>query len=836
MSQKALLLLCALMPLAVFSQTFSSVDPVSAAGVVRVSEFTLAPRTLHPVATMARSRGEQPSAFSGVTYTLQPNVSRLSTSQVSSIGTRMPQDGLLDISGRPPFRPSADSIYFDPQSDLVFQPLPLDDNQMVVVRPGLSQVFQDIRFPRQVVPVRLANTSFTATDASGRQVGISASGAGESYAVNLKFDNTRFELKANNKDSLIMILTGEIVITNPRIDGQYSKNDGYAMIFKASEQINLKVETKMSFGRESEIPLWGTEIEAGNIGKCKLLLSMVLDVNGQINLNVHIDQGIDLALGATGGTYWYVPSSLNKVANIQHYCNIAYEVKTQMTAFAGIKAATKISIKGYNVLDMYVKAGMEGMVETTGNELLADIGYRVKSAGKIVSKKFTLVDHYTSLWKYQIANTAGFKMVVHEACAYGDFVAGQIQDINNRPYTGPLEIRIKHRDGITAAFIANTNAEGVFLQSGIPLKNGDKVSIKVPGSPSWSSEVAATIPFKEISLLSADYFSERAILMVAASKSERAKLAGSASAQRVIPAQVAGMAPGRDRAPAVAIASSGNIIDRINQFRQNLVVYSGPVTFWVRESENQRPRREDALQATITQNPMGMARIDGLNFKPGQWVQARIETEGFTITSAWVPSEGLMISPIEQMSLTTTTSLPTKTERYTSTGSFILVSSLEGTKSPSGQITLIKGFDSPHSPLANPVAVNHFPDARQAALWFNKTITLEPLAQHPGAALANTGPWESSVGYRNPDFVLPSKNGRHPFEKVSFTFKGKELGYSYFISQCQSCSSPAGVIENIGNNPAMRDNLINNPGVLAPTQTPSVRPQNIRNPAPGQPR
>ena len=143
--------------------------------------------------------------------------------------------------------------------------------------------------PDQVVPVKLANTVWVAKDNSGKDLPVSSSGAGESYAVFMAFDRTRFNLKEEGKDSMNITLTGTIVLTNPRIEGKYTKSSGYALIFRTSERVNLKVETSMKFGKEIEYPLWGTEITAGDLGKCKLAISMVVDINGEINLVVDID-------------------------------------------------------------------------------------------------------------------------------------------------------------------------------------------------------------------------------------------------------------------------------------------------------------------------------------------------------------------------------------------------------------------------------------------------------------------------------------------------------------------------------------------------------------------
>lgn len=51
-----------------------------------------------------------------------------------------------------------------------------------------------------------------------------------------------------------------------------------------------------------------------------------------------------------------------------------------------------------------------------------------------------------------------------------------------------------------------TNKDGVFALTGIDLKKGDQVRVKIAASPNKSQPISATIPFKEIVLTDADYY------------------------------------------------------------------------------------------------------------------------------------------------------------------------------------------------------------------------------------------------------------------------------------------------------------------------------------------
>ncbi|MDD2328009.1 MAG: hypothetical protein PHZ13_06795, partial [bacterium] len=113
---------------------------------------------------------------------------------------------------------------------------------------------------------------------------------------------------------------------------------------------------------EKKVLLWGTEIPAGTIGKGELGIYAVVNMEGEITL----------------------------VADLQ--------------------------LKSYKVLDIYLRGGMEGTIESDLTTLSADVGVRIKAGGKVISKKFTLMDEYYSLWKLQKPDMAGFLIGMEEVC------------------------------------------------------------------------------------------------------------------------------------------------------------------------------------------------------------------------------------------------------------------------------------------------------------------------------------------------------------------------------------------------------------------------------------
>ena len=886
------LFLVLVLSLQVRSQQLKIAEAVRYDGVITVQDLQPDQQSVHPAAARAMARGERPGTFNDVRYKFAGNVRALTPAQKS--GIRLKQDGILDLTGGA-FRPHPDSVYIDPESDLVLQTEPVDDNQMIALRPPLSAVFEDIEVPEQEVPITLANTVSLA-----KGVVESSLQLNNKYAVNLQFDSVTFLIDKTDNDSLTVTLDGQIVIANPRVEGKYSKNNGYRLVFLASEQVDMKIYTSMKLHEEVKTPIWGTEIEMSDLGKCEIGLFILGTLEGHVTLAVEIHQGIEMAMGARGGTFWYIPTSIHNVSTLDYWCEVGYEITSQMKAFIGFQCTANLKVKGYNALDVYVNGGMEGTVATDGMTLDADVGLRLKAGGKIVSKKFTLLDSYYSLWKYQKPDYHGYDMVIHEACAWGDYVAGEVRSLvpgsrpgvlDTVPYSGSLTVIVDHPAGNNSEYTVNTDGEGIFIARDVPLKKGDKVMVRLAGVPNASPAVEATIPFKEIRLWSADYFAGLAEGSVAGSRSKWARLA--ASPQAVTPGAAAALAGNSPADRFREVIPQQEAVKRINEFRNSLTVYRGPIEFITEtghtavlrgnaplgtapqgsRSQSTAPQgtktqgatavrtgaaqatapRANATQAARAQatapqasrvqsladkpmpnrgsvnSPLGTFSVTGLTFEPGQKVKARAVIEGFTIESDWVETEGLLVSAIEHDGLSFSTRPGLET--VSADNSFVVVSAIHGETAPTGNVRMVKGADAPHASLSAADPVPEFPEAKKAKVWFSKSIPLAPLEGHPGAAIASTGPWSAAYSYMSPgDALIPDKNRKHPFEMVTYVYKNKNLGYSSFIDECASCTSPASVVDRIGKdfNPGLSEKPAG--PVMQPKMNVPARQQQVTQP------
>jgi len=591
-------------------------------------------------------------------------------------------------------------------------------------------------------------------------------------------------------------------------------------------------------------------------------LFILATLEGHVTLAVEIHQGIEMAMGARGNTFWYLPTSIKNVSTIDSWCDIGYDITSQMKAFIGFQCTANLKVKGYNALDVYVNGGMEGTVATDAMTLDADVGLRLKAGGKIVSKKFTLLDSYYSLWKYKKPDFHGYSMVIHEACAWGDYVAGEVHTLvpgdvpgmtEKVPYKGSLTLLVSRTDGSVDQITSVTGDDGVFIARNVPLKNGDKVRIRLPGVPNPSPELSVTIPFREVKLYAADYFTGVAEGIVAGSASKWAKLAG--AQQGASSGAASSVSAGTPADRFRGAVPQQEAVRRLNEFRNNLTVYRGPIEFITSSGPEVRlaggplnvsGTKDKSGQKTgssagkalsnrgTVDNPLGMFSVGGLTLEPGQKVKARIEVEGFTVESEWIETDGLMVSAVEHENFRA--SARPGSETFSADSSFVVVSAIRGETAPEGTVTLVRGADAPHASLTAPQSVPEFPEAKKAKVWFRKEVRLVPLAEHPGAAIASTGPWNVAYGFSSPgDALDPLKNRMHPFEMVTYVFKGKNLGYSVVTDECISCTAPANVIDRIGREsiPGRPSDTTGRPATVhnEPGGTPAVKPgQQVRKP------
>ncbi len=793
--------------------------------VIKKSEFVLQRTALSPIAKRAMQKGEKPGQFKNVSYSYTSKVRLITEEQRNLISSGMKTDGVINKSLLHQFKPSPDFIYVDPKTNLVMQFAPVSSDKLIAYKPKLNEVFKEVNIPLQEVNVTLANTTYSDETAT-----VTSSGSDDDYNMIMHFDSIPYSFK-EGKVNISLALVGDIKFKYPRVEGKFSKNGGYRLVFKAEEVADLKMYSSAKLTKELKKPIWGFEIEAGDIGKATLGVFLVINMEGEIQLQIHVNQALSMEAGAKGGTFMYAPTSLHPIININPWNKVDYKVTSKMKAFAGVVCETKLKIKGYNALNIYAKGGAEFTVETDNRHLDADMGFRVKVAGKIISKDFTLYDKYFSLWQIHQRDFGGFDMKILEACAYRDYVVGEIvTSIDKKPYTGNLTVNVKHPNGSKNSYTGKANEDGLFVIQDVPMKKGDMVSVKIPQSPNESDGVACTIPFNRINLYYADYFTGRAEGVVSAKVSKYEHLLKPQQASGHVPAgvNVSGVHNTsvnriKNNSPAMSVQQ------RLDEFRKNLLIYKGPISIVAENisesTSHQSNTSHNAVHGNITKtaipvtgnarmnvhkgitknsiaqglvnSPMGTFTVTNLNLKPFQKVSAKVNIEGFVIESDPVETDGILVSNISSENMKSTMDVRSKTVK--ADNSFVVVSALRGTGTPTGTVKLILGTDMKHSSVSNPAPkIPEIPEAVKPFTYFNKNIHLKPITGQHGVTIAETGSWTSTITYSSPaDMFSPWKSSGHNFEFISYNFKGTILGKRYYQKKCAACSSPENMSKDI---------------------------------------
>jgi hypothetical protein len=834
---KLLWLVCSI---ALTPYLFGQFTPQQIHSVVDKNEFQIKTKAVSAVARQAIQRGEKPGAFTGVQEKFTNQVVILTNEQRNGIANTMVTDGLISKTNIPNFIPDPNKIYVDSESDLVMQFQPISDDNMLVFRPQLHHVFEDFTIPDQEVALSAANTSSTIENSQ-----VATSGKGEDYNMVMRFDSVTYKFKEDGID-LSATLVGDIKFRNPRIEGSFSKNNGYKLVFKAGEAINLKVYSDIKLQKEIIEPIWGFEIEAGNYGKCELGVFLVIEIDGKVNLVVTVDQGFELAAGVKGGTFYYVPTSLNHILDVNNWCDVNYRLTGEIKAFAGVQCQTVLKIKGYKALDIKARAGLEAKVETANGILSGDIGMRMKIWGKAVVKNFTLLDKYYSFLKKSEMDYGNFDMEILEACAFRDYAVGRIvKSDSKQPYVGALTLFKVSGGSRETAYQSQTNADGYFAIKNVSMVKGDKLAVQVPGSPNRSPFSEPTIPFSEIKLMFADYYTGEISGVVAAGVGKYEDLLkGSSSASSNAPMAAAISKPG-NMAKLENNITRSKAVERIEKMKSSMVTYKGPIQI-IQEGISQpapllqssgpnsaisgigghapshirkptnvatgKVKNIGSVDAPVF-SPFGIFTITRNDLKPSERIKARIIVDGFEVESDWLETDGLMVLPIETGLISRSVNQGSVT--LTGDNMVVMVAALRSEEAPQGKVRMAKGLDMLHASIQQPYAVvDKMPQLQKPFVWYDKSLPLQPEGSTPGLSVASSGNWTSTLRYASmADALNPDKNLGHGFELISYVFKGTETGFSVLEEKCPVCSSTKSFIESMGKS-ALGNQLRIDPGKI----------------------
>ncbi len=814
-------------------------------------------KKIHPVALKAIQKGLKPAEFKNVQVKYSNNVSFVN----SKIKTSLPQllkQPVIDIHHLQQANIQLGKIYVDPETDLVFKPVKVTRDTVVLVKPAFDEVFKDINLPEQSVKFNIANTDFTLENT---KVEDSYDEKGE-YIMRMEFKDTIYhfskEIKkgsSTTKIDLDVNLNGFIGIINPVLTAKYSKNGGYKFTVNVKEKMNLEATTLVKLEEEIAFPIWGYDIPIEDYGSCKIGIFLVFEANGDINLSISVDQGVDVTAGIKGKTFYFIPRSMKQVFDMERNFDLSYEVKGKLKAFAGMDITADMRYKSYDIMKLRARGGAEALVEYKSNDttkLKAELGARFLVDGKFKAKsykkKFELYNKYYLLWKKEAKNYSNYIMNVYEADAYYDRVWGSVYKVENSDtipsYNENVEIKVTRPDGTSIVYEAITDDKGIFAKEDIPLKKGDLVYIKAEGSPSYTDAFDVSIPFTKIDLIYADYYTNTLVGSVnsvisyfpRSTKNSTQQKIGNITMHAGIIHSVEKSLLSTIKSPHIKITP--DLFKNAITYKGDIHVITEPIARQIdlkipaintgvqpnKTTQNKRAIQLNKLNKLntnpikntklpknlfvkkVTNLPFGMFRVEGVDIKPGEKVKARINIDGFVLESDYIVSDGLVITPIEHVNLKGGAS----SSIIQADDSYVVINAFRSDKSPQGKVHLLAGIDMKHYSPAHTIPMQNIeipklkeiPAAQHPLVFFNVNKDLQPLAGHPGFAKADTGPWSvKNIYYSRKNILQLGGMDGHRFMYVGYTFDGRWIGIKYYQEKCSICSSILGQINNKQNKP-----------------------------------
>lgn len=821
-----------------FAQINSQINPKKIERVVQTQDFRLKPQQKHPVAQKAIQRGVKPGVFKNVTYKYQKNVAVKPYNKLATVQPKIYKKGLIKKADTDQLQLSSDSIYLSQNSDLVLQTVQIDDNNMLIYKPKFEDVFKDFQLPHQIVPVTLANTSYTIEGAT-----LSDEQNGSGYKVNMTFDHKEYtfekefnqgkngkENTTKEKVKVHFVVNGNLSYNKPELEAEYGKKSGYRLVFHADEIADLTIEGDLEVDCEMSIPIWEFKIPASDIGEAKIGVFLVIGSGGKVHFDVLVDQSISIHSGVQGGTFYYVPTSVKTIHEFDSHCNIDYDLElTEIKVWSGVECVAQVKVKGYDILKLRARGIMQLTfdLEDDNKNYGVEAGLNLLIDGKVkkINKKFTILDKYYKIWEKREKNFGGYTLQIREADAYNDRVHGIIfKTQDSIAYQGPITLSVKHPNGSQNIYEGKTAADGVFAMIDIDLKKGDKVYVSIPDSPNPSPGIAASIPFTKIKLYYADYFTNS----IKGSINDKVNTFPIDNIQK--PAQATGHVPqGIIHNPVVnqnfkKIKPALNpVIEKLNF--KDLITYQGDIKVAItplpkaellpivpginlqeskskhkiKNRSNRIQKVEKNIPSTIIQNkapqikevknlPYGGFVVNNLDIKPYDKVQVSINIDGFELVSNVVMADGLIFSPMIDENFTGNAASRT----FEADNTHAHISALRSDEIPVGEVRMFKGIDLKHTrtpnalPLKQTIKHELFPQSVKPVTFYDITQTIGKSDTTIRDALY-IGPWAIDNPYYNPSNILPHKIGGHFMEYMGMEYEGYWIGYKNYQETCTSC-------------------------------------------------
>ena len=797
------------------------------------------PKAIPEVAQKAIKSGVKPGSFQNVTVKYKPDVVAMDKSTYDKLASSLTDNKL----NKSKFGLDTSKIYISTDNNLAVKFMEdKTKSSTFAIKPGFSEVVDTFNIPEQTVNLNIANIS-----ALTEGITVTSKKVPKNYSMNMPSENSTNappppsagsakapappSAKTTDEDALVFTfserlykgfsdsgssmdfkISGELELITPRIVGKYSKFSGYRLEFIASEKFKLHSEAIITIDETFKIPIQEFSIPA-QIGKARVGVYLVIDVNGEMRLVFDVDQGLKLNAGVKGGTFFYVPTSINTIFDLDRWCSLSSKFNGYLNAFIGPSAEVELDALGYDLLEVIARAGVETKIKVDGNEMDIKAGFRFKVYGEVVGCNFTATNKYISFLDEKQKHTGKYEMKLTKACAYTDKVEGNIVkpiDLeHNEAYQGNVTIKIVDANGQEKSIkTVKGNSKGDFVLSNAGLYKGDKVYILVPESTdNWHGPLDVSFPFDESNIIYADYFGENMYATISAGSKATSQPTTDQDGERAMK----GVLTSSDK----GLTYSGPATVVITPYQPvNYVLSSAPVNTDGFNDVWEANQQADILVPITISNGEYKGTLKNNPLKPFTLAKLRIECRGFVLESKPVWTDGLMITPIKSEEFKLTPVKTANREDVSASNSFVIISSKRANKVPQGKVKMYAGFDLPHRTdeyketnmfdvYSQLLYVPLKQQLKNPVYYFDNEISLKSF-QPPASivksvdgkaaietskmAIAETGAWKiTNPSYNSEVRENDIKGDRHSFESISYIFEGVDLGYSNLELQCRFC-------------------------------------------------
>ncbi len=513
---------------------------------------------------------QPPATFSNVTYQLADGVvpvgtdvtqsiasagqliagssiQRMSPNKIVAEGAYVPKSVLDSVQAGEPVKPG--TVYADVNSGTAFKVVsPIEYSESTepfkdtyaVTKPELSEILTDFELPEQTVNLTLGNITGFAKNVEECMVvpGFSTI-AGENYfrylqdpMINLQFPkDTELEAYAGDGISITVILNGALGIGDMQLTGKYSGFGGYRIGLSFKQEAYLEVALLVKIDKEIRIPIYGFDIGFG-IGKVAGGLFIVVDLEGNLRLEVEARAYVANTIGMKGNTAFYVPVTFLPLFEISEK-KFDGDVRILGKIDGALKAGALVEVELFGIKLVGVGAFVGAGLTVTISNLNLDIEVYalVQAYIAIIGKTFNLVNLHLTLLEKKQRNTGGCRISILETFLQPQRIGGFIEVPEGDSYipkpNGEYRVKVipKGIDPDSASpeiryypapgnnntpVYALTNNEGVFYRDDVQFINSDKVCIEFKlGTDVFESDaVSPTLPFKKITVMKADYFND----------------------------------------------------------------------------------------------------------------------------------------------------------------------------------------------------------------------------------------------------------------------------------------------------------------------------------------